>query len=254
MPETDSKYTLMKNNNALLCYKKNNGSSFVLFISLVFTCTLSAQTIVYDDFDGNKSLTYGERTGVLDTTAKNPSVDSVNSSQTCALYIRNGSKKFDNIKMPLPALLTDVSPFATYLGVPPKIKMKIFTSAPPGTLVEILLGNRKGNNDYPAGTNSQYQAYTTVSNKWEQLEFKFSQIPQGSETSTTQIDQITLLFNPNSVNSDKYYFDELSGPPLVVADEKSEIAKPVHESKKGKTATKAVNEKKAGTMKKVTKK
>jgi len=86
--------------------------------------------------------------------------------------------------MELALKLADVSPFATYLGIPPKIKMKIYTTAPVGTLVEILLGSKNGNNDYPAGTNSQYQAYTTVSNGWQQLEFKFSQIPQGSETST----------------------------------------------------------------------
>jgi hypothetical protein len=113
------------------------------------------------------------------------------------------------------------------MGLPPHLKMKVFTSAPPGTLVEILLGSKRGNNDYPAGTNSQYQAYTTKSNEWEQLEFKFSQIPQGSETSFSQIDQITLLFNPNSATSDAYYFDELTGPPLL------EGSATTHESKGG---------------------
>ncbi|HXB40663.1 MAG TPA: hypothetical protein VNZ49_08980 [Bacteroidia bacterium] len=217
-------------------------SFFLLQAAAVF-----CQTIVYDNFEGNKVLYYGERNGVLDTLAKNPAPDSVNNSMQCALYIRNGSKKFDNIKMELVSKLSDVSPFATYLGVPPKIKMKIYTTAPVGTLVEILLGSKRGNNDYPAGTNSQYQAYTTVSNKWQELEFKFSQIPQGSETSTTQIDQVILLFNPNSSNSDKYYFDEITGPRLIV--EKSEpIATPTEVTKKPGTV------KKINTSKKISKK
>lgn len=188
----------------------------LLSLSLFSLGTLYGQSMVYDDFEGkgNKAVRYGEWGGVLDTLAKDPAPKDINAAGRCALYVRNGSKKFDNIKMGLKGNLTDVDQYATYLGIPPKLKMKIYTSAPPGTLVEILLGSKRGNNDYPAGTNSQYQAYTTVSNQWEQLEFKFSQVPQGSETSFTQIDQVTLLFNPNSANSDTYYFDELSGPPL----------------------------------------
>ncbi len=177
---------------------------------------LQAQTI-YDNFEGSKVIHYHEKSGVLDTLAANPAPNKINPSATCALYVRNGSKKFDNIKMKLPSNLSDVSAYATYLGEPPKLKMKIYTSAPAGTLVEILLGSKRGNSDYPAGTNSQYQAFTTVSNAWEELEFKFSQIPQGSETSTTEIDQVVLLFNPNSSTSDTYYFDEISGPGLVVS-------------------------------------
>lgn len=228
----------------------------IVFLALFYftPAGLICQVKVYDDFEGNRSLSYGERSGTLDTLAKNPAPDSVNNSRTCAMYVRNGSKKFDNIKMPLPGSMADVSPFATYVGTPPKLEMKIFTSAPPGTLVEILLGNHKGNNEYPAGTNSQYQAYTTVSNKWEQLEFKFSQIPQGSETGTNQVDQVTLLFNPNSANSDKYYFDELTGPPLATTDGKSEIVNPTEEKKKVKTTKKVESTKKSSSSKKVTQK
>lgn len=176
---------------------------------------MQSQPVVYDNFEGGKLVTYIEKSGVLDTLAANPAPDKINNSAKCALYIRNTSKKFDNIKMKLYANLVDVSDYTTYLGTPPKLKMKVYTSAPAGTLVEILLTSRRGNNDYPAGTNSQYQAYTTVSNAWEDLEFKFSQVPQGSETSATQVDQIVLLFNPNSNTSDTYYFDEITGPALV---------------------------------------
>jgi hypothetical protein len=195
--------------------KKAKYANAVLGMAFILVCGgAGAQGIVYDDFEGNRYLTYGERSGVLDTLAKNPAPNKVNSSARCALYVRNGSKKFANIKMNLLRRPSNVEAYATYLGVPPKLKLKVYTSAPPGTLVEILLGSRSGNNDYPAGTHSQYQAYTSVSNQWEELEFKFAQIPQGSETGAAQIDQAVLLFNPNSSTSDTYYFDDLVLPPL----------------------------------------
>lgn len=201
---------------------------------------------VYDDFEGNRLLNYGERTGVLDSMAKNPAVGPGNTSAKCGLYVRNGAKKFANIKMNIPQKLTGVDAYATYLGIPPKIKMKVYTAAPAGTLVEILLGSKRGNNDYPAGTHSQYQAYTTKTNEWEELEFKFSQIPQGSETSAIQIDQLVLLFNPNSSNSDTYYFDDLSGPPIA-AGEKPQEKKEMDPKKPGDKPTKGP---KKGTKKK----
>lgn len=212
--------------------------SFVLLLQFY----MHGQPVVYDNFEGNRAVSYIEKSGVLDTVAANPSPDAGNSSKQCALYIRNSSKKFDNIKMKLNANLVDVSSYATYLGEPPKIKMKIYTSAPPGTLVEILL-TRRSNNDYPSGTHSQYQAYTSVSNKWENLEFKFSQIPQGSETAATQVDQVVLLFNPNSSTSDTYYFDEISGPGLAEWPAEK-IAVPDKDVKKQETAKKEKNSKK----------
>ncbi|MEW6470208.1 MAG: hypothetical protein AB1458_14910 [Bacteroidota bacterium] len=193
-----------------------NIRKYMLIFSVVLTGgALLNQSQNYDNFEGAKSIQYGARTGKLDTAALNPAPNKIDSSQKCAKYIRNSEKKFDNIKMILPGKLADVSPYATYTGTPPRIRMKVYTTAPAGTLVEILLGSKKGNNDYPAGTHSQYQAYTTVSGAWEELEFKFSQIPTGSQTASTDVDQITLLFNPNSSTSDTYYFDDITGPPVL---------------------------------------
>jgi len=205
--------------------KKYN--TILLFCLFQFNNLITtAQEQVYDNFEGVKILHYGERSGVLDTIAKNPAPNEINNSEKCALYVRNGAKKFANIKMNLGKNLTGIETYATYVGNPRKIKLKLYTAAPAGTLVEILLGSRSGNNDYPAGTHSQYQAYTTKSKEWEQLEFKFSQIPQGSETSGMQIDQVVLLFYPNSSNSDTYYFDDLMGPPLLGIDKTVETVAP----------------------------
>jgi hypothetical protein len=182
-----------------------------LLILFVLSFNIKAQQ-VYDNFEGTKVVYYSWKNGVIDTTVKNPAANNINNSAKCAKYIRNKGQKFDNIKMPLNGLLNDVSQYATYSGVPPKLKMKVYTTAPAGTMVEILLGNKSLNNTFPAGTHSQYQAYTSVSGEWEELEFKFAQIPEGSETSAKNIDQVTLLFNPNSNTSDTYYFDDITGP------------------------------------------
>jgi hypothetical protein len=184
--------------------------------AIAVSANLYSQT-VYDNFEGNKAVRYSAKNGVLDTMVANPAPNDVNKSAKCAMYVRNRAQKFDNIKMPLSGKLSDVSNYATYLGVPPKLKMKIYTTAPVGTMVEILLGDKSMNNTFPGGTNSQYQAHTTVSGAWEELEFKFAQIPEGSETPTTGVDQITLLFNPNSESSDTYYFDDITGPEVIAS-------------------------------------
>lgn len=186
-----------------------------LFVVTLFSSLFAFAQMSYDNFEGTKYVYYHDKSGVLDSAVANPAPNSINNSPHCALYIRNKSKKFDNIKMKLVSPLANVTSYATYAGEPPRLKMKVYTTAPAGTLVEILLGSHGRNSEYPAGTNSQYQAYTSKTNQWEELTFLFSQVPQGSQTSFSEVDQITLLFNPNSSTSDKYYFDEITGPALV---------------------------------------
>jgi len=223
--------------------------------TLLFSaCLLQAgimfsQSQAYDNFEGSKSLHYGARSGALDTAAANPYLDNVNKSGKCAKYVRNIEKKFDNIKMNFNGKMTDVTKYATYTGIPPKLTMKVYTNAPVGTLVEIQLG-KAGVNEYPAGTHSQYQAYTTVSNAWEQLEFKFSQVPKGSETAASDVDRLTLLFNPNSITADTYYFSEITGPSItasttekekITTNEKTAPAQPANTAVKNKPTPKKVN-------------
>ncbi|MCE3280267.1 MAG: putative beta,3-glucanase [Bacteroidetes bacterium] len=155
----------------------------ILISALIFQMNpVISQNQTYDDFEGNKVIHYSAKNGVLDSVMKNPAPSDINKSEKCAMYVRNKTQKFDNIKMPFNGMMSDVSPYATYLGVPPKLKMKLYTTAPVGTLVEILLGDKTKNNTYPAGTNSQFQAYTTVTGQWED-----------------------------------YYFDEISGPTVIAA-------------------------------------
>lgn len=229
----------------------NSKAASINVIACIIGCgvfsNLFSQT-VYDNFEGNKVISYSAKNGVLDTTVANPAPDDVNKSAKCAMYVRNRAQKFDNIKMPLNGKLSDVSNYATYVGVPPRIKMKIYTTAPVGTLVEILLGDKSLNNTYPGGTNSQYQAHTTETGKWEEMEFKFAQIPEGSETPTTGVNQLTLLFNPNSTTSDTYYFDDITGPEIIADTQQQGTDKKADApEKKGTTTEKKGTPEKKGT-------
>lgn len=196
--------------------KKN----LVLVSSLLLTSGLSFAQQNYDDYSGKKFLTYGAKNGTLDTAFKNPASNPVNSSPTCAKYSRV-NETYASIRMYPKRKLSDVTLYATYEPTAPRIKMKVFTKAPVGTKVELQLGKR-GENSYPVGVHSVYQAVTTVQNAWEELSFTFSHTPTESLVKSTDIDQLTLMFAPNSTSADTYYFDDLTGPALI-SDEKSKV-------------------------------
>lgn len=206
----------------------------ILFTACLFQAgSMISQTQTYDTFENGKTLNYNTKTGgALNTLAPNPASSKLNDSPKCAKYVRSGKQKYDNIKIDLNGKLNDVDKYAVYTGIPPTFSMKLYTTAPVGTLVEIQLG--KLGDKYPAFINSQYQAYTTVTNAWEELKFKFSETPKGSETSAAQVEQIILLFNPNSTTRDTYYFDDITGPTLI-ANKSDLLAAP---AKKDKTASK----------------
>lgn len=191
-------------------------------LAVFMTTTLAmGQSQVYDNFEGVKVVSYGPWTGKLDTLATKTGAN--NKTGKCAAYTRNKDKKFDFLKMQVQGTLQDAALYATYTGNPPKLSMKVFTTAPVGTMVEIQLGEA-GKNAYPAGTHSQYQAFTTVTNAWEELTFKFAQIPAGSEVKNEAVNLITVLFNPNSLTADTWYFDDLTGPALKTAATTQESA------------------------------
>ncbi|MGZ3883298.1 MAG: hypothetical protein ACXVP0_18605 [Bacteroidia bacterium] len=190
-----------------------------IILALLMQCgiSFSQTTQVYD----TRTILVASKTGNLTHSITNPKSSEACNKVRCYRYQRNPRQKYDNIKFNVTGKLTGVQAYASHDPAAPKLKMKIFTTAPAGTVVEIQLG-RRGGIAYPDGTYSQFQTVTTVSNDWEELEFNFSEIPQGSKTDGSQINQITILFNPNSMSNDIYYFDEISGP--VIGSEHSDSA------------------------------
>src|SRR5687767_9677038 len=87
----------------------------------------------YRDFETTPPKAFlGERNGALDSLAANTMTNAINMSSVCAKYIRS-AEQYDNLKLYFPNKLVDVTPYATIAGTPPKITMKVYTSAPAGT-------------------------------------------------------------------------------------------------------------------------
>ena len=164
--------------------------------------------------EGNRLnyLKIGQKNGTIDTAASNPAVTDVNKDPKVIRYTRWRGLKYDNLKLNFNTKLTGIESFASYDGSAKKFKMKVYTNAPAGTKIIIQLGQSSIAQAYPKGTHSQYEAVTTKTEEWEELEFKFTHIPQGTLVKADAIDQATLLFAPETYTGYVFYFDELKGP------------------------------------------
>ena len=161
------------------------------------------------DFEGLKSASLAEWNGVMDSMHVNPAPDAVNTTSMCAKYIRD-TATYDNFKIFPYTKLIDVTPYASS-GATSKITLKLYTSAPVGSPVNIQLGIRS-NTTYPAGIHSVYYASTTAQNAWQTLTFNYLMSPAGSSVQPTDVDKIVVFFRPNTHNRDTIYFDEPNGP------------------------------------------
>ncbi|MBA3665575.1 MAG: T9SS type A sorting domain-containing protein [Bacteroidetes bacterium] len=183
----------------------------LLFASLLYSTSFSQQN--YSNFEGTKNVSLAEWNGIMDSVHVNPLPNAVNSSTLCAKYIRD-TATYDNFKFFPYSKLTDVTPYASASSTQ-KITMKIFTSSPIGTKIDVQLGTRT-NTTYPAGVHSIYTASTTAQNVWQVLSFNYVMNPTGSTTLPTDIDKIVVLVRPNSHVRDTIYFDDPTGPQLTV--------------------------------------
>jgi hypothetical protein len=180
---------------------------FILVVSSVMP------QAVYDNFEDNKLVYYSTLKGaVLDSVAPNPARDSLNSSAGCARYTRS-RQRYDNIHMVLKGNLIGIPEYASYDALK-KFRLKVYTNAPVGTMVEIQMATSKSY-VYPDAVHSQYQAVTRSTGKWEVLEFTFAVSPRGSKTTMDQVDALNLMFSPATHSSYVFYFDDLEGPTIV---------------------------------------
>jgi hypothetical protein len=187
----------------------------IMFLSVMILSAFNLRAQQnYLDFESIELAKLFYKSGRIDMKAKNPAPNEVNNSARCAKYTRTASEQFDNIKLILDQKPDNVSLYANYEKDALKIRIKVFTSAPPGTMIEIQLA-KQSNLNYPMNVHSQYQAATTKQNEWEEIEFNFSQKPKGSIVKANEIDQVNILFAPNTKTIEKFFFDDLTGPVLL---------------------------------------
>lgn len=190
--------------------------------ALVFLSITAFSQQNYCDFEGMKVITFGPATGTMDSMIANPASNSVNSSANCAKYTRS-TVQYDNFKLYPMLKLSDVASFESTDPLAPRITMKLYTTAPVGTVVDIQLGSKNDDN-YPSGIHSEYRAITTVKDAWHNVIFDYLISPTGSQVLATEVDKIVVLLAPNSTGTDVMYFDDLTGPFLIPAGVKGNEA------------------------------
>jgi hypothetical protein len=169
----------------------------------------------YCDHEGTKVMYYGWCSGVIDSMHVNPAPDAVNGSAFCTKYIRD-TALYDNIHIYPNSRLVDVAPYDVTGSSAPKIRMKLYSSAPVGTDIKLQLGS-KMDNSYPSGVHSEFSAVTTVQNAWQLVTFNFNGLIPGGMVASTDVDKLVLLFHTNSTARDTIYIDDVTGPELMPA-------------------------------------
>jgi hypothetical protein len=185
--------------------------TITLVISII-QVNKAQQVQTYFDFDGTKNAYFGFSSGIIDSMASNPGMNPVDSSWYCARYIRD-TTFYDNFQIHPNSKLRDISNFESASMSAPKIMMKIYSTAPVGSQITLQLGSTSID-AYPAGVRSEYIAYTSVKNAWQDLQFSFYQVTPGGTVTPTNIDKLVFLFRPETYSSDTLYFDNLKGPTL----------------------------------------
>ncbi|MDQ3192573.1 MAG: hypothetical protein M3Q58_13350 [Bacteroidota bacterium] len=185
----------------------------LLISVMLLTAGLSYGQQKYFSNESINLIEYGYRDGKLDSSFANPKVNNVYKNTKCIQYKRSESK-FDNVKIHPKGKFEDVTTFAKFDSTANKIKMKVYSTAPVGTIIEIQFA-KKGINEYPTGVHSQFQSKTKKQNEWEELTFDFVNWPEGSKVNPSEVDEMVILFSPNSTLSNDFYFSDMIGPKLI---------------------------------------
>lgn len=170
----------------------------------VYVLPTLVQEFVHDDFEGNRNLVYTANTGIFNQAASNPGSDAVNSSLLVAHYTRNSAELFDVIAANTSAV-PDANP---YVVGDKALLVDVYSTAPIGTEILLQLENSAvaTPSNYPSGRHSKYVAHTGTQNAWERLKFQMEDRIDGA-TADTVVDSFVILFDPNALTGDTYYWD-----------------------------------------------
>ncbi len=158
---------------------------------------------VLEDFDTEAIISYKSSSGTLTDNTNNPGTNDINGSALVGQYCRNAGAQYDDITYSI-APFEDASLFVNNTK---KFYIDLYTAAPVGTEIILQLENdsQAEPTNYPTGRHSRYNVKTTVQNAWERLVFDF--VDQPGSVANNTVDNIVILFNPNSTTDDCYYFD-----------------------------------------------
>ncbi len=143
------------------------------------------------DFEGDVTTSdFVDFDGGTATVTTNPSMSGINNSNTVAQIVRDGGAVYSGSKI----LLDDNLDFSVLT----KITMKVYTTAPVGTVVKFKLEG--------TGTAVDVDAFTTVSGNWETLEWVFV-------GTANDLNEIVFMFDFGNLGdgtaSSTFYFDDV---------------------------------------------
>ena len=188
---------------------------YLLLLPALLICSAASAQVVgqnmLENFETVSRFTYPRAiySGVYDSAAANPSATGVNTSPKVGKYIRNAGVQYDVLACNM--IGGTVRDVASYLTGAKKISIKINSTAPVGTEIQLTLQNaQQSTGGYPQGRHSVYVATTTMMNAWETLVFNFNNQPSGG-VDANGLDQMIISFKNNSNTGDTYYFDDIAG-------------------------------------------
>jgi len=169
------------------------------------TPTYSAGT-TFENYDVVRNLPLRNANGTYVAAATNPSATGLNTSAKVGQYTRNAASQYDALAL----ASTQIKDGSTYVAGQKAFAMDVYTSAPAGTVVSWQLESSASSNpnNYPTGRHSIYQAVVKQSNAWHTLTFTYANSPDAG-TPDADVDNVVLLFAPNSTTGTVFYIDNL---------------------------------------------
>ena len=196
----------------------NNFTKLIGTAALIASGAAASAQTLYDNFENTRLVSYPVVEGALTQNTANPGSNPVNTSPTCATYVRAGGAQYAVLVVkPNNARMADVAAYAT--GGTKRISIKFRSPAAGITVGAVLQNSRLNTANYPAGKfGTEFTAVTTKANEWETLTFTPSPAAGGNFDGTVtsaDIDQLLFQVAPNSNNAGTYYLDDIMGPELL---------------------------------------
>lgn len=159
----------------------------------------------FENFDDAPNAEFEFATGTL-TEVNTPQPNSVNSSARSGRYARETQNQFDVIVY----RVNTITNAAAYAEGDKRFSVDVYTDAPIGTEVLLQLEtNAALPANYPTGRHSRYTARTREKSNWHRLTFTPLDEPDPA-TADNGVVRMVLLFSPNSINGNTYYYDNLN--------------------------------------------
>ena len=174
--------------------------------------------VIIDNFENIRLVEYPAAQGELTEGAPNPFMTGINTSTAVAQYKRSDTDLYATIALRVKngGKFSDVS---AYPKGGQKLSMK-FLSPGPGLKIQMVF-QQSDKVAYPLGNYAgDFFATTTApANTWENVVFDFTPGVSGQtfdpSVTATDVDQIAILINYNSMSGATYYFDDIMAPSVV---------------------------------------